>query len=224
MARLQAGSRPRRAFGRNRDGAQHLASIVQPSDVRCSTSASAVWAFIGRPHSSPVRNRLMAAARGATVDEGASSMATRSLTHRKAQELAILTDLYGVSATWLLKSQQPSSGDRAELAAEILAHLSDEAIGRLEQAIRIIKERPSPGVNWSSYHPRQLGVEKARLAQLIGSVLDVTRRSGAWPQAIRSSGRGRPPCLDSTLRSQLSYRRGNSGGGKEWRSIAGTSC
>ena len=69
----------------------------------------------------------------------------------EAQELAILADLYGVSATWLLKrASSRARDDRAELAAEVLAQLSDEAIGRLEKAIRIIKERRSPGVNWSS--------------------------------------------------------------------------
>lgn len=66
----------------------------------------------------------------------------------KAEELAILADLYGVSTSWLLgRASSRAQDDRASLAAEVLAHMSGEALDRLEQAIRIVKERRSPGVN-----------------------------------------------------------------------------
>jgi len=68
-----------------------------------------------------------------------------------AEELARLADLYGVSAEWLLgRVHHRARDDRAELAAQVLAHLNDEALARLEQAIRIVKERRSPGVNLPS--------------------------------------------------------------------------
>lgn len=66
----------------------------------------------------------------------------------KGEELAILAKLYGVSVSWLLeRASSKARDDRAALAAGVLAHLSDEALGRLEKAIRIVKERRSPGVN-----------------------------------------------------------------------------
>jgi transcriptional regulator with XRE-family HTH domain len=69
----------------------------------------------------------------------------------EAQELAKLARLYGVSVSWLLgRASSRARDDRADLAAELLAHLSDDALGRLEAAIRIVKERRSPGVNMPS--------------------------------------------------------------------------
>lgn len=67
----------------------------------------------------------------------------------KATELSALADLYGVSETWLLgRRSSRAKDDRAELAANVLANLSSEALSRLEHAIRIIKERRSPSVNF----------------------------------------------------------------------------
>lgn len=61
-----------------------------------------------------------------------------------AEELAELAGLYGVSVTWLLGSRSSkATDDRAELAAQVLAGLSDEQLDRLSEAIRIVKERRS---------------------------------------------------------------------------------
>src|SRR5438445_13298008 len=66
----------------------------------------------------------------------------------KAEELAAMAKLYGVSVTWLTKrASSRARDDRAELAAEVMAHLSDDAINRLNNAIRIVTERRSRSGN-----------------------------------------------------------------------------
>jgi len=65
-----------------------------------------------------------------------------------AEELGKLADLYGVSATWLLeRASSAARDDRAELAAQVLAGMSDAQLDRLSAAIRIIRERRSPLLN-----------------------------------------------------------------------------
>lgn len=65
-----------------------------------------------------------------------------------AEELAKLADLYGVSVTWLLgRASTGAKDDRAALAAQVLANMSDAGLDRLEAAIRIVKERRSPLLN-----------------------------------------------------------------------------
>jgi transcriptional regulator with XRE-family HTH domain len=67
----------------------------------------------------------------------------------KATELTALAIRYGVSETWLLgRRSGRTRDDRAELAADVLANLSPEALGRLERAIRIVKERRGRAVNF----------------------------------------------------------------------------
>jgi transcriptional regulator with XRE-family HTH domain len=65
-----------------------------------------------------------------------------------AEELATLADLYGVSVTWLVgRASSGARDDRAALAAQVLANLSDAQLDRLMSAIRIVKERRSPLAN-----------------------------------------------------------------------------
>lgn len=65
-----------------------------------------------------------------------------------AEELGKLADLYGVSVTWLLeRASSAARDDRAELAAQVLAGMSDAQLDRLTAAIRIVRERRSPGLN-----------------------------------------------------------------------------
>ncbi len=65
-----------------------------------------------------------------------------------AEELATLADLYGVSATWLLKrASSAARDDRAELAAQALANMSDAQLDRLSVAIKIVRERRSSLLN-----------------------------------------------------------------------------
>jgi transcriptional regulator with XRE-family HTH domain len=62
----------------------------------------------------------------------------------QANELSRLADLYGVSLTYLLGQRSARArDDRASLAADVLANLSDDALKRLEKAIAIVKERRS---------------------------------------------------------------------------------
>lgn len=71
----------------------------------------------------------------------------------KVEELAALAKLYGVSATWLTeRASSRARDDRAELAAEVLAHLSEDAISRLNMAIRIVTERRGRSANRSGWH------------------------------------------------------------------------
>jgi transcriptional regulator with XRE-family HTH domain len=57
-------------------------------------------------------------------------------------ELATLAELYGVSMTYLLGRPSARARDnRAELASNLLAYLSQDALRRLEQAIAIVRER-----------------------------------------------------------------------------------
>jgi len=68
--------------------------------------------------------------------------------HPTAEELVKLADLYGVSATWLLeRASSAARDDRAELAAQVLAGMSDAQLDRLSAAVRIVRERRSPGLN-----------------------------------------------------------------------------
>jgi transcriptional regulator with XRE-family HTH domain len=65
-----------------------------------------------------------------------------------SDELAAFSDLYGVSVTWLMdRPSRRATDDRAEIAAQMLANLSDEAIDRLFQAIVIVKERRPRSMN-----------------------------------------------------------------------------
>jgi transcriptional regulator with XRE-family HTH domain len=65
-----------------------------------------------------------------------------------ANELAKLADLYGVSVTWLMgRASSRARDDRAELAANVLAKMSDTQLDRLMHAIRIVKERRSSLLN-----------------------------------------------------------------------------
>jgi transcriptional regulator with XRE-family HTH domain len=65
-----------------------------------------------------------------------------------AEELAKLADLYDVSATWLLeRASSRARDDRAELAAQELARMSDADLDRLSAAIKIVRERRSPVLN-----------------------------------------------------------------------------
>jgi transcriptional regulator with XRE-family HTH domain len=65
-----------------------------------------------------------------------------------AEELTKLADLYGVSVTWLMgRASSGARDDRAELAAHVLAKMSDAQLDRLMHAIRIVKERRSPLAN-----------------------------------------------------------------------------
>ena len=65
-----------------------------------------------------------------------------------AEELGKLADLYGVSVTWLLgRASNAARDDRAELAAQVLATMSDAQLDRLSAAIKIVRERRSPLLN-----------------------------------------------------------------------------
>jgi transcriptional regulator with XRE-family HTH domain len=65
-----------------------------------------------------------------------------------AAELFQLADLYGVSETWLMdRASSRARDDRAELAAQVLAGLTDTQLERLLEAIRIVRERRSPMLN-----------------------------------------------------------------------------
>jgi transcriptional regulator with XRE-family HTH domain len=66
----------------------------------------------------------------------------------KGEELAKLADLYGVSETSLLgKGSTGARDSRAELAAQELVHLSDQALDRLEAAMRIVRKRRGASLN-----------------------------------------------------------------------------
>jgi len=103
---------------------------------------------------------LLRAARervGITTVEAAEALEVRrpaisEIEHGKrkvsAEELVKLADLYGVSATWLLeRASSAARDDRAELAAQVLAGMSDAQLDRLSAAIRIVRERRSPLLN-----------------------------------------------------------------------------
>jgi transcriptional regulator with XRE-family HTH domain len=65
-----------------------------------------------------------------------------------ATELVQLADLYGVSETWLMhRAGSRARDDRAELAAQALAGLTDPQLERLVEAIRIVRECRSPTLN-----------------------------------------------------------------------------
>jgi transcriptional regulator with XRE-family HTH domain len=102
--------------------------------------------------------RLRAARKhaGVTTVAAASALGIRrpaisEIEHGKrkvsAEELAKLAGLYGVSVTWLLERVSTKATDeRATLAAQALAGMSDAQLDRLSAAIRIVKERRSrPG-------------------------------------------------------------------------------
>ena len=94
---------------------------------------------------------------GITTVEAAEALEVRrpaiwEIEHDKrkvsAEELGKLADLYGVSATWLLeRASSAARDDRAELAAQVLAGMSDAQLDRLSAAIRIVRERRSPLLN-----------------------------------------------------------------------------
>jgi transcriptional regulator with XRE-family HTH domain len=104
--------------------------------------------------------RLLGDARrraGVTTVQAADALGIRrpavwELEHGKrnvrAEELATLADLYGVSVTWLIgRASSGARDDRAELAAQVLANMSDAELDRLMSAIRIVRERRSPMLN-----------------------------------------------------------------------------
>jgi transcriptional regulator with XRE-family HTH domain len=65
-----------------------------------------------------------------------------------ADELHQFAELYSVSAAWL--SERASSrarDDRAELAAQVLAGMSQLELDRLSKAIEIVRERRGPLLN-----------------------------------------------------------------------------
>ena len=63
----------------------------------------------------------------------------------KAGELAQFAELYHVSETWLLAIPGRRAKDnRATLAADVLAGMSEADLDRLGQAIRIVRQRRSP--------------------------------------------------------------------------------
>ena len=62
-----------------------------------------------------------------------------------AAELVQLADLYGVSESWLMeRASSRARDDRAELAAQVLAGLTDPQLERLLDADPIVRERRSP--------------------------------------------------------------------------------
>ena len=70
-----------------------------------------------------------------------------------AEELDQFGELYRVSATWLLnRASSRARDDRAELAAQVLAGMSQSELDRLSQAIEIVQERRSPLLNMYGRH------------------------------------------------------------------------
>ncbi len=103
---------------------------------------------------------LLRAARkraGITTVEAAEALNVRrpaisEIEHGKrkvsAEELGKLAHLYGVSATWLLeRASSAAIDDRAELAAQELADMTDAQLDRLSAAIKIVREHRSPLLN-----------------------------------------------------------------------------
>ncbi len=73
-----------------------------------------------------------------------------------AEELDKLAELYGVSVTWLLgRTSSAARDDRAELAAQELAKMSDAQLDRLSAAIKIVRERRSPLFNMPGGHKKR---------------------------------------------------------------------
>jgi len=99
----------------------------------------------------PGRLRLARLRAGVSTVEAARALGVRrpaiwEMEHgrRRCQsaELATLAELYGVSMTFLLGRPSARARDnRAALAANVLAYLSEDALRRLEQAIALVKER-----------------------------------------------------------------------------------
>ena len=64
-----------------------------------------------------------------------------------AEEIAMMSDIYGVSAEWIISGQDPSAGsgdDRISLAARHIGKLKDEDLDRLMTLIRMLRK---PGGN-----------------------------------------------------------------------------
>lgn len=90
----------------------------------------------------------VAAAQALNIRRPAISEIENGMRKVSAEELAKLADLYGVSANWLLERSSTSArDDRAELAAQVLAKMSDAELDRLSHAIRIVRERRGRSLN-----------------------------------------------------------------------------
>ncbi len=73
-----------------------------------------------------------------------------------AAELVQLAHLYRVSETWLMdRASSRARDDRAELAAQVLAGLTDPQLELLLDAIRIVRERRSPMLNMTARPSRK---------------------------------------------------------------------
>lgn len=109
----------------------------------------------------PDRLRLARTQAGLTTLEVASSLGIRrpaisEMEHGKrnvsADELAKLAKLYRVSESWLRADRSTRSTDnRAALAADVLAHMSDAELNRLMKAVRIVRQRRSPVLDMPTY-------------------------------------------------------------------------
>ena len=73
-----------------------------------------------------------------------------------AEELFRLAELYHVSPSWLMERKPGhAQDDRAELAAQRLAHLTASQLERLLDAITIVQERRSPVLNMPDWQAQR---------------------------------------------------------------------